>query len=301
MAIAGKERPQLTPLLSNDALLRLERMRLLPRRRLTSRSRGEHLAGRTGTSTEFCDYRDYSPGDDVRFVDWNIFARLNRPFLKLYHQEEEMNLVVLLDASASMGFEGKLELAKRLAAGFGIMGLYGTERVSTYMLNGNGPAQALAPCRGRASMHRLFAAIEPVAADGSVPAEVAVDEVMKLHTGRGIAVILSDFFTFGDFERSFNRLFGTGLEVFGLQILGPGEIDPEVHGDLRFVDSETAGMLDISSAGDLLGIYQEHRRAYAEQLATLCRQRSGRFESVSSAATADWVLFDLLRRKGWVR
>lgn len=301
MSETENAKPQLTSLLANDALTRLSRMRILPLRRLTSRGRGEHLAGRSGTSTEFCDYRDYTHGDDTRFVDWNIFARLNRPYLKLYHQEEEMHAVILVDASASMGFEGKLELAKRLAAAFGVMALHGTERVSVHALNGATPGNVLPSVRGRSSMLRLFQTVEPLEASGDVPLEEEIENVMRRHTGRGMAILLSDFLTFGDLERPFNRLFSGGLEIFGLQILGPAEIDPETQGDLRFVDSESAATLDVSSMNHLIGIYQEHRRRYEANLARLCRLRCGRFESVSSSAAASWVLFDLLRRKGWVR
>src|SRR5260221_5314502 len=114
---------QFTKLLENDVLSRLEKMRLCPRRRLTNRSRGEHHASKGGTSTEFVDYRDYVAGDDVRYVDWNIFARLERPYVKLYRHEEEMHIVSLVDASSSMQFEGSSELAKQLAAAIGMIGL----------------------------------------------------------------------------------------------------------------------------------------------------------------------------------
>ncbi len=89
-----KSQKQLTTLLDNDVLARVERLRLNPTRRQTNRSRGEHLSGKGGASTEFVDYRDYSPGDDVRYVDWNIFSRLNRPYMKQYRHEEEMHVVV---------------------------------------------------------------------------------------------------------------------------------------------------------------------------------------------------------------
>ena len=125
-------RPQMTTLLANSVLNRLERLRISPAGRRTSRSRGEHLSGKGGTSTEFCDYRDYAPGDDTRFVDWNIFARLHRPYLKQFHKEEERHVVLLMDASASMKFDDKLSLAKPLAAAFGVMGLLNNERVSAY-------------------------------------------------------------------------------------------------------------------------------------------------------------------------
>ena len=113
---------QYTSLFENDILSRLERLRVNPRRRRTNRSRGEHLSGKGGTSTEFSDYRDYVEGDDVRNVDWNIFARINRPYVKIYQHEEEMHVVILIDASSSMMFEGKLDRAKQLAAAFGVMG-----------------------------------------------------------------------------------------------------------------------------------------------------------------------------------
>src|SRR6476469_4946740 len=104
---------QFTALLDNNTLGRVERMRLLPLRRLTNLSRGEHLAGKGGTSTEFNDYRDYVAGDDMRYVDWNIFSRLNRPYVKQYRHEEEMHVVVLVDASASMQFGDKFLRAKQ--------------------------------------------------------------------------------------------------------------------------------------------------------------------------------------------
>ncbi|NQT52589.1 DUF58 domain-containing protein, partial [bacterium] len=120
---------QLTSLLDNRMLSRLELLRINARRRFTDKHRGEHLHGRGGTSSEFSDYRNYSPGDDVRFVDWNVFARLHRPYVKLFELEEKMHVAVVVDASGSMLFEGKLARAKQLAAAFGLMGLLGTERV----------------------------------------------------------------------------------------------------------------------------------------------------------------------------
>jgi len=293
---------QFTTLLANDVLSRLEKMRLCPRRRQTNRSRGEHHASKGGTSTEFADYRDYVAGDDVRYVDWNIFARLERPYVKLYRHEEEMHVVSIVDASSSMQFEGKFERAKQLAAAFGLMGLMNVERVSSFVCNHVGSEPVfLPPCSGRVSRRRLFEFLENIEGGGDFPIEQAVEAVLRRHRGRGIAVILSDFLTFGDLERPLNMLYSAGLEVFAIQVLAPGEINPELTGDVRLVDCETGRTVDVTSAGDLLGIYEEHRAALEEELALLCRQRSGRFLSISSRDPLEWVLFDLLRRKGWVR
>jgi len=297
-----QQKTQLTTLLANDVLARVERMRLNPTRRMTNRSRGEHLSGKGGASTEFVDYRDYSPGDDVRYIDWNIFSRLNRPYMKQFRHEEEMHVVVIIDASSSMIYDGKLERAKQLAAALAVMGLMNLERVSVYACHRKGATlQFVSGITGRISMRRLFDFLENIETGGDFAVDEAVESVLRQHTGRGIAILLSDFFTFGGMERPLNFLFSAGLEVFGIQILAPAEISPEVTGDLRFVDCENGMTLDISSAGELLGIYQEHRLALEERIESLCRSRNGRFLSISSHDPLPWVLFDLLRRRGWIR
>lgn len=294
-------RPQLTSLLSNEVLDRLQRLRIRPVSKRTSRSRGEHLSGKGGTSTEFCDYRDYVPGDDTRFVDWNIFARLRRPYLKLFHKEEERNVVLLIDASTSMKFDGKLNLAKQLAAAFGVMGLLNNERVSAYASHqADGAPDRLPACRGRVSMRGVFQFIEAVEGRGDAPLDKAAETLLRYHSGRGVCVILSDFLTFGDLKRGFNLLYSSGLEPMGIQILSPREIDPDLTSDLRLVDSETQDTLDISSSGDLMALYQEYREGLERELSLLCQRRAGQFLSVSSDVPVESVLFDQLRRRGWI-
>ena len=290
---------QISTLLGNRDLDRLARLRLNASRRFTNRARGEHLAAKGGASTEFCDFRDYSPGDDVRFVDWNIFARINRPYLKQYHQEEEMHIALLVDASTSMTFEGKITLAQRLAAALGVVGLRGSEKVSACVLGGPG-AVRLAPCSGRASVRKLLAFLETIEPGGERTIDAGIEEFLRQHRGRGVAIVLSDFLTPGDLKRAFSLLHNSGLEPWALQILAPSEIAPEVAGDFRLVDSESAATLDISNAGDLLALYHEYRTAHEAQLTTLCQQRSGRFLTTSAAEPFERVCFETLRKKGWL-
>ncbi len=290
---------QITSLLSNRDLDRLARLRINATRRFTNRSRGEHLAAKGGTSTEFCDFRDYSPGDDVRFVDWNIFARINRPYLKQFHMEEEMHVVLLLDASTSMTFDGKLPLAKQVAAAFGAIALRNAEKVSAYSL-GNGNSTSLRPCSGRMSRGKMFTFLDAIQGGGDVPVDAAIEGFLRQHRGRGIVFVLSDFLTTGDLKRAFNLIHSAGLETFALQILSPAELNPEVTGDFRLVDSESEGTLDISNAATLLTLYNEYRAAHEAQLAALCQQRSGRFLSTSSAEPFERLFFETMRRKGWI-
>lgn len=279
-------------------------MRINPICRLTSRHRGEHLSGRGGASMEFADYRDYSPGDDIRFIDWNIYSRLNRPYLKLFRLEEEMHLIIICDGSESMAFDGKFEMAQKLATAFGVMGLFGSERVSAWCPNENpdfsGPDNFPA-CQGRSNLRKFLRFTSDVKAGGQLAFENAIDHVLKHHQGKGVVLLLSDFFTFGNISRSLNALFSTGLEIMAVQILSPAEVDPELTSDARFVDSETAHNLDVSSGGDLLSIYHEHRHEHTANLEKMCKQRSGRFISVSSVMTVENILFDIMTRKGWIK
>ena len=293
---------QLTSLLSNSTLARLERLRVNPRKRQTNLGRGEHLARKGGTSTEFTDYRDYSAGDDVRYIDWNIFSRLNRPYLKLYRHEEEMHVVVLIDGSSSMIFNNKFQLAKQIAAAFSVMALYGGERTSLYACHSQGqPPAKLGPLLGRPALRRVLAFLENLSGGGDSMIDAAVEELLARHSGRGMVFVVSDFLTFGDLMRPMNRLHAAGLEPHAIQILAPEELDPELTGDVRLVDSETGTALDISSANHLLALYHEHRLALEEDLAIMCRQRGGRFLAASSDEALETIVFERLRRGGWIR
>lgn len=294
--------PQLTTLLPNDLLARLERLRVNPRRKKTNRSHGEHLSGKGGTSIDFSDYRDYVAGDDLRYVDWNIFSRLNQPYLKLFAHEEEMQVPILLDASSSMNFEGKFELARQVAAVFGMASLTSVEKVSVYSCAQAGKPPAVFPAaRGRAAVRRFLSFLEGLTPGGDFPVDQAIEDVLQRRRGKGVVVVISDFLTFGDVGRAFNLLHGSGLEIFAIQILGPSERNPELTGDFRFVDSESGSTLDISSIGELLGLYQAHRQALEDHLSTESQKREGRFLSLTSNQSIKAVVFDELIRKGWLK
>ena len=291
-----------TTLLPNTLLARCERLRLTPQKRRTNRAQGEHTTGKGGTSTEFSDYRNYVAGDDVRFVDWNIFSRLNEPYLKLYQHEEEMQVPVLLDASASMDFEGKFDLAKQIAAAFGVIALASREKASVYAAGEPGsPPKVMPPSTGKGSRGRLFNFLSDLSAGGSMPLEEIVDAALNRHRGKGVAVLISDFMTFGPIESALNRLHAGGLTPYCVQVLSHAEVDPDVSEDVRLIDTETRMELDVSAMKDLLGLYHAERLSLESRLATGCRQRGGRFASVVSDTPVERFVVEELVRKGWVR
>ena len=293
---------RITALLSNAALARLDRLRLQPRRRLTEKRRGEHLSGRSGSSNEFSDYRDYVAGDDVRFLDWNILARLHRPYMKLYLEEQELHVAIVIDASTSMNTDGKLVHACRLAAALAVVALGGGERVSLHVFHGQAAAPVeMGPLRGRAARTGLFAFLERVEGGGDAGIDKAVDRFLARQHSRGVVVLLSDFFTRGDLTRVFNGLFSAGREVWAIQVTGPSEQMPELAGDARLVDCETEAVLDVSITAELLHLYHDYRLGLERNLEALARSRGGRFVSVSTEDEVEWILFDLMRRRGWLR
>lgn len=291
--------PQLTRFLDNDVLARVERLRIDHRHHFTNRATGERRSRRSGSSIEFRDYRDYVAGDDIRHVDWNIFARLHRPYVRQFHDEEEVHVAILVDASRSMAVEGKLERALQLAAAFGVMALFGGDRLGVHAF-GPGVQACLPRGRGRVAVSRLFDALERIEPGGAVPLESGVDGMLRTHSGRGSLFVFSDFLTGGDVSRAFQAAASRGLAVHGVQVLAGSELEPELDSDVRLVDSETDETLDVSGLESLLELYHEHRNELTARLAGLCRQHGGRF----ATCDAREELADVLRRfvrEGWIR
>lgn len=277
-------------------LRRLERLRIAPRHRRSNRAIGSHLSGRGGSSMEFADYRDYSPGDDTRFIDWNIYSRLRRPYVKLYHMEESLHILVLIDCSRSMDYGGKLAMAQQLAAAFSVMALRGGERLSIVA-----DRPVLTPKSGITAIPKAMQAIADIASSGAEPIEAGIERALRRHRGKGVAVVLSDFFSDGPLERACNVLHHSGLEIYALQVLAADEINPELSGDWRLEDCETGAVVDVDSAETLNEIYLDHSQRLQADVTALCRQRHGRHMVVDASLPLNTILFDRLLRQGWLR
>lgn len=297
-------------LLTPNELARVEQLRLVTRRRLTARGAGGHRSTRGGRSLEFKDHRPYARGDDVRQLDWSLLARTRRPWLRIYHDEEEQHVAVLVDASASMGFEHKLLRARQLAAACGAMVLRGGDRVSMHVC-GDALRGTMA-LRGRAGLAPLLAFLEQVdVARGSQPIEAAIEALVPRLVGRGALLVLSDFLTpsslggsaanGGDLARAANRAASQGFELIGVQVLGPSELAPSLDADLRLVDCETDALLDVAAGDELLQRYQATLHAQQRALIALCAGRGGSFVRVDAGRDALALLHGPLRQAGVVR
>jgi uncharacterized protein (DUF58 family) len=310
-------------LLGPELAARLDRLDLVSRKVLSGTMPGERRSKRRGRSVEFDDFREYAPGDDLRHVDWNVFARLDRLFVKLFRAEEDLALTLVVDASASMdaGDPPKSVYAHRLAFALAYLGLVNQNRVRVALAcdpraggESGGGLQTLAPVRGRPNVRRvgefLLASVrEPSPAAKGPPEEAFAASMRRLagdRAARGVCVVLSDFLF--DPSRGLNYLaagIGEGaLDVFCVQVLAPGEIDPGVEverglvGDLRLTDVETGDGRDVTVTPATIEAYRRSMQASLTRLRASCHARGMAHLLVPTNTRVEDLVTSSLRRGG---
>jgi uncharacterized protein (DUF58 family) len=259
-------------LLSADFLSQLERLSLLSRRSFRGRVKGERRSPRKGISVEFSDFRPYGVGDDLRYVDWNVYARLDRLYLKLFVDEEDLCLHLLVDGSASMGFgePSKLAYAARLAAALGFVGLVGLERVGVAVVRDR-MAEGFNPARGRSQVLPLMDFLGRLRPGGGTSLNDGLATYALRSREAGLAVLVSDLMDPGGYERGLKALLERRFDVHVIHVLAGDEMNPGFGGDLRLLDSETGEQRDLTLDGEALREYHERLRAFLDRTEQFCR------------------------------
>lgn len=279
-------------------LRQLERLLLLLKSPVRGGLKGGRRSVKRGQSVEFADYRDYALGDDLRQLDWNVYARLERLFVKLFVEEEDVTITLLIDASASMasGQPEKLLFAKRAAAALGYIGLASEDRVAVSALGGRS-SRRQTPLRGSGRVFRLLSnlsAIQPTAGETDLVA-AARHAAAQLH-GRGVVVLMSDLLDPGA-DRVIRELAATRSELIILHILSPDELDPPLEGDLRLVDVETGDGVDITADLATLDAYRNRLAAWKAAFADLAAKRRASYVDLASDVPLNDLIFAELRRR----
>jgi uncharacterized protein (DUF58 family) len=256
------------PTVFDEAFLRqLERLMLVTRKAVHGGMKGVRRSVKRGQSVEFTDYRDYSLGDDLRSLDWNLYARLERLFIKLFIEEEDVNVHILLDGSASMdgGVPDKLLFGKRAAAALAYVGLASYDRVSMAVLQGRA-ARRFSPVRGTGQIFRVLADLSAVKPhNGPTDLASAARHYAAQITQRGPLILISDLFD-ENAERAISELAGTRCDVAILHTLSSDELDPPLEGDLRLVDRETGNGVNITADVVTLDAYRARLSAWQARL-----------------------------------
>ena len=289
-------------LLSPQLLRRLEQLELLAARRARSALKGERRSRARGLSVEFADHRNYVPGDDLRYLDWNLLGRLDRLFLKLYEEERELPVRVFLDASESMTFgePAKFDCARKLAAAIGYVALCGFDRVAVSVFPDR-PEEAavrgaLRSVRGRRSATTFFRHLSALTAGGPADLNAALRRGAIEARQTGMAVVLSDFLDPAGYEAGLQALLGRGFQVTAIQILSPEELEPKTFGDLRLVDSETGQVQEVTFGKFRLAAYQKTVRNFCQRLREFCTARGINGFLANSATPLDDLLLRQLRK-----
>jgi uncharacterized protein (DUF58 family) len=290
------------PLLDPQFLARLEQLELVSRKIFLGRMKGERRSKKKGQSVEFADYRNYVIGDDLRFLDWNLFARLEKLFIRLFMEEEDLHFYVLIDNSMSMDFgkPSKLLYAKQLAAALAFIGLVNMDRVVIEVFN-NRLTQSLPAVRGKRSLWRVLDFLQKLAPAGQSNMKEALRAFSIKSSGKGIVVVLSDFMDKDGYEDALRYLVARQMDIYAIQILCQEEIEPEIVGDLKLVDIEDDDVAEITVSAPLLKRYKQNLAAYRAALHEWCTRRGVMYLFTSNQVPFDKLVLSYLRQRGLVR
>ncbi|MDY7108225.1 MAG: DUF58 domain-containing protein [Planctomycetota bacterium] len=292
-------------LIGSDLMARLDQVDVMSRKIFAGKLQGERRSKKRGTSVEFADYRHYVHGDDLRFIDWNIYARLDKLFLKMFLEEEDLSLLIAVDVSASMhwGNPSKFIFNQRLAMALGYIGLANHNRVTLYAFNSDGvsPLPNLRGLRRTREMGEWLLRLEPSGGSGF---NDAMRAIALSRQGKGVMVILSDFMLKEGYEKGLRYLAGGGFDTFCMQVLSPEEVDPGKHGlagDLRLTDVEDEDKAEITVSAALLKRYKRNLDTYCGKLREFCVRRGIMHITIDTDTSLDTLLLDYLRKRGLLK
>jgi uncharacterized protein (DUF58 family) len=306
-------------LFDETSLRKLQQLTLVTSRVRAGALRGERRSLKRGAGLEFADFRDYAPGDDLRRVDWNVYARLDRPYVKLREEEEDLAVHILVDASQSMdwgeGVQHKFNYAMQLAAGVGSIGLSTGDRISVVMLHDSHPSTT--PLRGSAQdaslpikevslrgqqyLLKLLKFLETQQASGITDLEAATRRYLIKPRRPGLVILISDLLSPNGYQSAVKLLQQRGHEVAIVHVMSPDEIDPPLAGDLKLIDVETGGAQEVSLDGGLRDAYRERVTAWRNEAQAFCRVRGVRYLAVQTDRPWDEVVLYDMRKAGMVK
>ncbi len=299
----------MSSLFDEPTLRKLDRLALVASQARAGQIKGERRSTKRGTSIEFADYRDYVRGDDLRRLDWNIYARLARPFIKLLEEEEDLAVHVLLDSSRSMDYgeaeQHKFRYAQRLAAALSYIALAAGDRLTVTQVRttpaGDLPRERYGPARGRAHTLHLLRFLEDLKPGGLTELDAQLRAYALESRRPGLAFLISDLFSASGYHDGLSALQGRGYEVAVLHLLTPDELDPPLAGDLRLIDCETGVPQDVTLDGSLRDLYRRRVRAWQTEIEAFCLKRGLHYVPVTTDVAWDELVLYHLRQRGLVK
>jgi uncharacterized protein (DUF58 family) len=281
---------------------RLEQLQLVSRKIIMGRMKGERKSKRRGSSVEFAEHRNYSTGDDLRHIDWNVYGRLDKLFLKLFLEEEDLHVYTLLDTSLSMNFgtPTKLHYGKQVAAALAFIGLVNHDRIilDTFASRLD---QGIPSIRGRSQMWRVIQYLERLEASGESDLKASAREFAIRHAGKGVVVVISDFMDKNGYEDALRYLLARNMDIYVIHLLCQEEVQPELVGDLRLVDVEDDEVTEITMSAPLLKRYKDNLNTFVGGLKEWCTKRGIMYIFTTNQYPFDKLVLNYLRERGLVK
>jgi len=286
---------------------KLEQVMLWSSRVRAGAMKGERRSTKRGTSIEFADYRNYTRGDDLRRLDWNVFARLQRPYIKLLEDEEDLAVHIILDTSASMDWpkgEGaehnKFTFARRLAAGLAYTSLTSNDRMMLTAVSDSG-ADIFGPARGQVQGVAMLKFIGDLQAHGVTDLNPVLSSYALRARRPGLCFIISDMFSPSGYLEGMNALMGRGYEVVLLHVLAPEELSPPMAGDLRLIDAETGQSQEVTIDASMRDLYIKRLEAWRDEIRADCRKRGAHYLMVDTSTAWEKLILQDMRRLGLLK
>lgn len=287
-------------LLEPSFLRTLDKLALVTRKLMAGEIQGERRSPRRGSSVEFADYRAYTAGDDFRQIDWKLYGRMERFFLKLFVAEEELTVHLLLDTSASMdwGEPNKLDYARRAAAAFGYVALSGLDRVSVSAFGASGAR--LRSVRGKGGALPLLNFLGKLPSGGQASLASACRRYAQQSASAGPLLLCSDLMDAG-WQDALKALTTRPFEVTVLHMLAPQELRPELDGDFRLLDAEGGEPIEVSADPQLMRRYDESLRAWQAEVERYCSSHRMTYISVDTSIPVEELVLSSMRTRGILR
>jgi len=273
-------------------LEKLKNLHIVTKKLFHGRQKGKRKSLKKGTSLEFSDFRRYSPGDDFRFIDWTIHARLQRYMIRSFWDETNITVYVLIDTSMSMGFgkPDKLSYAKKLAASFASVALSNHDRISIAGF-ADTINDKIFSVTGEKQLSRCFNLLQKLEFSGETDFKSSMSKISQMTREPGIVIILSDLLYYSGYKDGLLRLLKQGHEVNLIKLNSQSEKIEDYSGDLRLYDSETGEYLDILVNHDLIDAVNKEKELYHKKIERFCKSaKIAFFETDTSIAFDEFVL-----------
>ncbi len=290
----------------NDAFFsRLETMSLNLRSSLAGYFGGKHLVKTYGQTVEFSDYREYQLGDDIRRIDWNLYSRFEKYFLKLFTDERQMQVQIFLDCSGSMGKDSpqKASYCVAATAALGFLAVQNMDKLNMYFMHGTRANDPFGTIVGKNSFFRAIGTLEEIKFDGETDLYSCITSCANVSENNGLTVIISDFCTESDWKKAVDYLCYKKRQVLLLQVLTPEELEPAYEGRVHLMDSESLDVEDprnmkLRITRGMLEAYQAALSDFREDMRNFCTRREAGYISVSTDTAIERVLFGELLKAG---